>query len=95
MLAANGIAHAQGEVTVIAGGNGMALGALAAWFAIRRAESHHAIEEEYDLIGVVVAAAVLLALPLFDSTANVFAGLVGGAVGGFAGLAASVLRPSE
>ncbi len=94
-LAANGIANAQGEVTVIAGGNGMALGALAAWFAIRRAESHHAIEEEYDLIGVVVAAAVLLALPLFDSTANVFAGLVGGAVGGLAGLAASVLRPSE
>jgi membrane associated rhomboid family serine protease len=95
MLAASGIANAQGEITVIAGGNGMALGAVAAWFAIRRAESHHAIEEEYDLIGVVVVAAVLIALPIFDSTANVFAGLVGGAVGGLAGLAASVVRPSE
>lgn len=94
MLAANGIANAQGEIAVIGGGNGMALGALAAWFAIRRAESHRAIEQEYDLIGVVVAAAVLLALPIFDSTANVFAGLIGGAVGGLAGLAASVLRPS-
>ena len=34
------IANAQGEITVIAGGNGMALGAVAAWFAIRRAEAH-------------------------------------------------------
>jgi membrane associated rhomboid family serine protease len=95
MLAASGIAEAQGEFAVIAGGNGTALGAVAAWFAIRRAEAHHAIEEEYDLIGVVVAAAVLLALPLFDSTANVFAGLIGGAVGGLAGLAASAMRPSH
>ncbi len=95
MLAANGIAEAQGEIAVIAGGNGMALGAVAAWFAIRRAEAHHAIEEDYDLIGVIVAAAVLLALPIFDSTANVFAGLIGGAVGGLAGLAASALRPAD
>jgi membrane associated rhomboid family serine protease len=95
MLAASGIAEGQGEIAVIAGGNGMALGAVAAWFAIRRSEAHHAIEEEYDLIGVVVAAAVLLALPIFDSTANVFAGLIGGAVGGLAGLAASVVRPSD
>ncbi|HWW67973.1 MAG TPA: hypothetical protein VNY83_08315, partial [Solirubrobacterales bacterium] len=85
----------QGEIAVIAGGNGMALGAVAAWFAIRRSEAHHAIEEEYDLIGVAVAAAVLLALPIFASTANVFAGLIGGAVGGLAGLAASVVRPSD
>jgi membrane associated rhomboid family serine protease len=95
MLAANGIAEGQGEIAVIAGGNGMALGAIAAWFAIRRSEAQHAIDVEYDLIGVVVAAAVLLALPIFDSTANVFAGLIGGAVGGLAGLAASVVRPSE
>ena len=52
---------------MIAGGNGMALGAVAAWFAIRRAEAQGAIDQEYDLIGVAVAAAVLLALPLFDS----------------------------
>ncbi len=95
MLAASGIAGAQGEIVVIAGGNGMALGAVAAWFAIRRAEAHQAIDQDYDRIGVVVAAAVLLALPIFESTANVFAGLVGGAVGGLAGLAASVVRPSE
>jgi len=92
MLAASGIAGARDGVEVIAGGNGMALGALAAWYAIRRAEARHAIDEDYDAIGVVVAAAVLLALPIFDSTADVFAGLVGGAVGGLAGLAASALR---
>ncbi len=92
MLAASGIAGAQGDIVVIAGGNGMALGAVAAWFAIHRAEAHHAIDQDYDRIGVAVAAAVLLALPIFESTADVFAGLVGGAVGGLAGLAASALR---
>jgi membrane associated rhomboid family serine protease len=92
MLVAGGIAGGQGDITVIAGGNGMALGAVTAWFAIRRSEAHGAIDDDYDVIGVVVAAAVLLMLPIFDSTANVFAGLIGGAVGGLAGLAASVTR---
>jgi membrane associated rhomboid family serine protease len=92
MLVATGIANARGGIEVIAGGNGMALGALAAWFAIRRAETHGAIDADYDAIGVLVAAAVLLLLPVFDSSADVFAGLVGGAVGGLAGLAASALR---
>jgi membrane associated rhomboid family serine protease len=95
MLVASGIAHAQGDIEVIAGGNGMALGAVAAWFAIRRAEAHHAIDDDYDAIGVVVAAAVLLALPIFESTADPFAGLIGGAVGGLAGLAAATLRDSH
>ncbi|MGC1852795.1 MAG: rhomboid family intramembrane serine protease [Solirubrobacterales bacterium] len=93
MLAASGVA--QGEVTVIAGGNGMALGAVAAWFAIRRAEANGAVDQDYDQIGVAVAAAVLLALPIFESTADVFSGLAGALVGGLAGLAAGALRPSE
>jgi membrane associated rhomboid family serine protease len=92
MLVASGIANAQGNIVVIAGGNGMALGAVAAWFAIRRAEAHDAIDDDYDAIGVIVAAAVLLALPIFASSAYPFAGLVGAAVGGLAGLAASALR---
>jgi membrane associated rhomboid family serine protease len=95
VLAAAGIAEAQGEVTVIAGGNGMALGALAAWFAIRRSEAHGAIDEEYDMIGIAVAAAVLIALPIFAPTADFFSCLVGGVVGGLAGLAASALHSSE
>jgi membrane associated rhomboid family serine protease len=95
MLAAGGIAGARGEIVTIAGGNGVALGALAAWFAIRRAEARRAIDEDYDHVGVVVAAAVLLVLPIFESTADPFAGLVGGAVGGLAGLAAAALRALE
>jgi membrane associated rhomboid family serine protease len=95
MLVAKAIADAQGELAVIAGGNGMALGAVAAWFAIRRSEAHHAIDEDYDAIGVLIAAAVLLCLPIFDSSADPFAGLVGGAVGGLAGLAAAALSDSH
>lgn len=95
MLAAVGVADAQDQVAVITGGNGMALGALAAWFALRRAEAGAAIAEEYDLIGVVAAAAVLIALPLFVSSADFVAGLAGGAVGGLAGLVASSLRTGD
>ncbi len=92
MLAASGIVSASGDIQVMAGGNGMALGAVAAWFTIRRAEAEGAIDQEYDRIGVAVSAAVLLALPIFESTANVFAGIIGGAVGGLAGLLAAALR---
>lgn len=84
-LAAGAVADAQNEITVIAGGNAMALGAVAAWFTIRRAEARDAIDDGYDAIGVAVAAAVLLALPLFAPTADFFAGLAGGAVGAIAG----------
>jgi len=91
-LAAAGIADARGEVTLIAGGNGIALGMLAAWLAIRRAEARGSIEEEYDWVGVAVAAAVLLALPVFESSADVFAGLAGGLVGAAAGLTVARLR---
>jgi membrane associated rhomboid family serine protease len=94
-LAAGAVADAQGDITVIAGGNGMALGAVAAYFAIRRAEANGAIDQEYDLIGVAVAAVVLLALPIFAPSADFFAGLAGGAVGALAGLAAGALRSSE
>ena len=95
MLAGAGVAEAEGGFALIAGGNGMALGAIAAWFAIRRAEARRAIDQDFDLIGVAVAAAVILLLPVFESSADVFVGLAGGAVGGLAGLAASALRPSE
>ena len=90
MIAANAIE----TVPLAAGGNGLALGTLAAWFALRRAEARAAIDEEYDIVGVAVAAAVLLALPIFEDTANVYAGLAGGLVGAMAGFAAAALRPA-
>lgn len=95
MLAASVVADARGDFTVVGGGNGMALGAVAAWFAIRRAEVHGVIGEDYDAIGVAVAAVVLIALPLFAPTADFVAGLVGGAVGGLAGLATSAFHHSD
>jgi len=95
MLAASTVADARGELEVIAGGNGMALGALAAWFTLRRAEARSAIAEEYDWIGVAVAAAVLLALPLVVLSADFFGGLVGAAVGALAGMAAALARPAD
>ena len=95
MLAASVVADARNDIAVIAGGNGMALGAVAAWFAIRRAETKGAIDDEYDLIGVAVAAVVLIVLPLFVPSADIVAGIAGGAVGALAGLAATAFRRSE
>ena len=95
MVAASAVAEARSELEVIAGGNGMALGAVAAWFTLRRAEARGAIDEEYDAIGVAVAVAVLLALPLVVPGADFFGGLLGGAVGAIAGLAAALLRPAD
>jgi membrane associated rhomboid family serine protease len=95
MVAAAGVADARDELAVIAGGNGIALAALAAWFALRRSEARGAIADEYDTVGVAVAAAVLIALPLFVSSADLVAGLVGGAVGGLAGLAAAAVGPAD
>ncbi|HEU5142557.1 MAG TPA: rhomboid family intramembrane serine protease [Solirubrobacterales bacterium] len=95
MLVAAGIADARGDIDVIAGGNGIALGALTAWLALRRAEARGAVDQDYDTVGVAVAAVVLLALPIFESSADVFAGLAGGVVGGLAGMAAAMRRPAR
>lgn len=95
VIAAGGVASAQNDVTVIAGGNGIALGALAAWFALRRAEARGTIHDDYDAIGVAVCAVVLIALPLFAPTADFFAGIAGGAVGGLAGMAATAFHRAD
>ena len=91
MLAANGLESSFGDgITIAAGGNGIALGALGAWLVIRDAERRADPTEEYDLIAVVVAAAVLLMLPVVEDYANVWAGLIGGLVGATCGLAAAL-----
>jgi len=95
MLAADAVYTARDDILFASGGNGMALGALGAWFAIRYSETRHAIDEDFDTVGVAVAAAVLLLLPVFDDEANVIAGVAGALVGGLAGLAAAALRPAE
>ena len=42
-----------------------------------------------------MVAVVLLALPIFESTANPYAGIVGGLVGGLAGLLAAAPRAAD
>ena len=80
------------DVLFASGGNGIALGLLAAWAVMRAAEVRARPGEDVEVIGAAVAAAVLIALPLVDDYANVFAGLGGALVGAACGLAASFAR---
>ena len=95
MLAADGIEGAlagEGELLLAAGGNGVALGLLAAWAVLRAGELRRLGGEETEVIGAAVAAAVLIMLPLVEDFANVFAGLGGALVGAACGLAAGYAR---
>jgi membrane associated rhomboid family serine protease len=92
MLAADGIETAvagNGHLIVALGGNGIALGLLCAYALIRAAEVRAFAYEEVEVIGIAIAATVILALPLVVDDANVFAGIGGAVVGGLAGLVAS------
>jgi membrane associated rhomboid family serine protease len=92
-LAAPGLDNVFGDgFTVASGGNGIALGALGAWFMVRRADMRLDPTEELDMIPVVVAAMVLLALPLVNDFANEWSGIVGGLVGLAAGFSATLGR---
>jgi len=94
VLAGASVADSQNDIAVIAGGNGMALGAVAAWFVIRRSEASGSIGEDYDAVGVAVSAAVIFLLPLFVATADWWAGLAGAAVGALAGLLVTAFHRS-
>jgi membrane associated rhomboid family serine protease/DNA-directed RNA polymerase subunit RPC12/RpoP len=95
MLAADGIETAfasSNDVLLAAGGNGIALGLLSAWAVMRAAEVRAHPDEDVELIGAAVAAAVLILLPVVDDYANVFAGLGGALVGAGSGLVAALAR---
>ncbi len=82
MLAADAVASAGlVDFLVAAGGNGVALGLLGAWTMLKRAEADEPFAEPLDTIAVGVVAAVLLLLPLVETTADPVAGVVGGLVG--------------
>jgi membrane associated rhomboid family serine protease len=95
MLAADGVESARDNFLVASGGNGIALGAVSAWFAMRYSETRRNIDQDFDMVGVAVAAAVLLLLPVFEDQASAVAGVAGGLVGGLAGLTAARLRPAD
>jgi membrane associated rhomboid family serine protease len=95
MLAADGVQTAfanSNDVLLAAGGNGIALGLLGAWAVMRAAEVRGRPDEDVEVIGAAVAAAVLIMLPLVDDFANVFAGLAGALVGAACGLVAALAR---
>jgi len=91
VLAAYGIESARDTAAVISGGNGIALGAIAAWFFILRPEAR-AAGERIDVTGIAVCAAVILLLPLVVDGASIWAGLAGGLVGALSGFAAGKAR---
>ncbi len=91
MLAASGLENALGDgILVAAGGNGMALGVLAAYAVIRDREARADPTDEYDRMAVAIAAIVLLLLPLVEDTASVAAGVAGALVGATCGLVAGL-----
>src|SRR4051794_28791835 len=82
----------ENDILFAAGGNGIALGLLAAWAVIRGAEVRSGAGGDVEVVGAAVAAAVLIMLPLVDDWANVFAGLGGALVGAACGLVATFAR---
>ena len=95
-LAAVGMDSALGDgIPVVAGGNGVALGVLGAWLALRDADRRQDPTDAYDQVAVAVAAGVLLALPLVEDFASAWAGLAGGLVGLGCGLSAAMGRRSR
>jgi membrane associated rhomboid family serine protease len=95
MLAADGIETAlasEGSLLLAAGGNGVALGMLGTWAALKASEMRSNPDEDVELIGVAVCAVALIMLPLVEDFANVFAGLAGGFVGALCGFVASLTR---
>ena len=95
MLAADGIETAlasEGNLLLAAGGNGVALGMLATWAVLKASEVRANPDEDVEVIGAAVCAAVLIMLPLVEDYANIFAGLGGAVVGAICGYAASLTR---
>lgn len=91
VLGAFAIADQRGAEEVLAGGNGTALGVIAAWWILRRSEARRSVEpEQVEWAPALIAALVILALSLVQSTADPFAAIIGGATGALAGVISSL-----
>ena len=75
------------------GGNGIALGLLAAWLVDDRLSARRGNDRENDLLGVYVIAAMLLLIPVAEEDASFFAGIGGAAVGTVVGSIMSPFKP--
>jgi membrane associated rhomboid family serine protease len=81
------LATALEDFPVALGGNGAALGLIAAWLVRDFRDRREGYDTESDLLGVAVIAAVVAAMPLLDETADVWVAVGGAALGGLSGLA--------
>jgi membrane associated rhomboid family serine protease len=79
---------------IVFGAHGAALGLLCAWLVPVLLARSRGEEDDADLLGVLVIAAVLLLVPLL-SQGSALAGVFGGAFGGLAGLGLAALRRSS
>jgi membrane associated rhomboid family serine protease len=95
MLAVDGVESAVGDsIPIAAGGNGIALGVVGTWFGMRFSDVRDDPTDTYDPLAIAVAAGVLMALPLIEDFASVWAGVAGGLVGLGAGFSAARGRRS-
>ncbi len=79
--------------SLVFGSHGAALGLLCAWLVPVLLDRHRGDEDDSDLLGVLVIAAVLLLVPLL-SQGSAIAGLFGAAFGAVAGLGYAAVRRS-
>jgi membrane associated rhomboid family serine protease len=77
----------------VLGGNGAALGLLAAWVVDDRLSARRGHDRENDLLGVWVLAAVLLLIPVAETDASFYAGIAGAGIGAIIGAVISPFRP--
>ena len=83
-----------GDVDFVWGGNGVALGLLSAWAVVRHFETRRGSEDEADVIGAAVCAAVLVLLSVVIAPASIIVGLSGALVGALMGVVLGLLaRP--
>jgi membrane associated rhomboid family serine protease len=75
------LAIAGDDVVIALGGNGAALGLLAAWSMRDVLGRRRGMEDDSDLLGTLAIAAVLILLPLATEEASALAGLGGGIIG--------------
>lgn len=92
-----GIALAGGVETdpIAFGGNGAALGLLAAWALPLVLARRKGIEDEADLLGTLVIGLVVAAMPIATPDANAIAGTFGLLAGGLLGLALHAVAPRD
>jgi len=79
------VASETADLPLAMGGNASALGLLCAWLVRDLRDRRGGEDTETDLFGVAAIAAVLLAMPILETTADPWAGLTGVVVGAAAG----------